>query len=112
MSYLVIENMKLVVEIAEIEDLEAFEKSALDEMVKEKNVDEFDVDIDETLVTDLSFKEATVLYKSLDLIKTLLGMSPDKMLLYWLTNRDIEYEVESDIDVSKYQRDGFVILER
>ncbi len=112
MSYLVIENMKLVVEIAEIEDLETFEKSALDEMIKEKNVDEFDIDIDETLVTDLSFKEAAILYKSLDMIKTLLGISPDKMLLYWLKNRDIEYEVESDIDVSKYQRDGYVILER
>lgn len=112
MSYLVIENMKLVVEIAEIEDLETFEKGALDEMIKEKNVDEFDIDIDETLVTDLSFKEAAILYKSLDMIKTLLGISPDKMLLYWLKNRDIEYEVESDIDVSKYQRDGYVILER
>jgi ribosome biogenesis GTPase A len=111
MSYLVIEKMKLVVEIADIEDIETSEKSALDEMVNEKNIDEFDIDIDETEVSDLSFKEATILYKSLDMIKTLLGINTDKLLLYWLTNRDIEYEVESDIDVSKYQRDGYVILE-
>ena len=45
------------------------------------------------------------------MVKTLLGISADKMLLYWLKNRDIEYSVESDIDVSAYQRDGYVVLE-
>lgn len=111
MSYLVIENMKLVVGIADTEDIEAFEKKALDEMASEENTGEFDIDIDDREVSDLTFKEAVILYKAHDMIKTLLGIGVDKMLLYWLKNRDIEYSIESDIDVSKYQRDGYVILE-
>jgi len=111
MSYLVIENMKLVVEIADIEDIEPFEKNALDETIGGKNTDEFDIDIDETEVSDLTFREAVVLYKAHDMIKALLGISVDKMLLYWLKNREIEYCIESDIDVSRYQRDGYVVLE-
>ncbi len=112
MSYVVIENMKLVVEIADIEDIEPFEKNALDEMVSKKNTSEFDIDIDDTEVSDLTFSEAVVLYKAHDMIKTLLGINADKMLLYWLKNRDIDYSIESDIDVSGFQRDGYVILER
>lgn len=112
MSYLVIEDMKLVVKIADIEDIEPFEKNALDETVSEKSTDEFDIDIDETEVSDLTFKEAVVLYKAHDIIKALLGIGADKMLLYWLKNRDIEYFIESDIDVSRYQRDGYVVLEK
>lgn len=111
MSYLVIENMKLVVGIADAEDIDTFEKKALDDIVCEKNTGEFDIDIDETEVSDLTFKEAVILYKAHDMVKTLLGISADKMLLYWLKNRDIEYSVESDIDVSAYQRDGYVVLE-
>lgn len=112
MNYLVIENMKLVVKIADIEDIEPFEKNALDEVISEKNVDEFDIDIDETEVSNLTFKETVVLYKAHDMIKTLLGINVDKMLLYWLKNRDIEYSIESDIDVSGHQRDGYVVLEK
>ncbi len=112
MSYLVIENMKLVVEIVDIEDIEPFEKKTLDDMVSEKNMDEFDIDIDETKVSDLTFGEAVVLYKAHDMIKTLLGINADKMLIYWLKNRDIEYSIESDIDASGYQREGYVILEK
>jgi hypothetical protein len=112
MSYLVIENMKLVVEIADIEDIVTFEKKALDEMVSEKNIDEFDIDIDDTEVSDLTFRETVVLYKAHDMIKTLFGIKADKMLLYWLKNRDIEYSIESDVDVSGFQRDGYVILEK
>mgnify|MGYP003396133011 CR=1 FL=1 len=112
MSYLVIENMKLVVEITDVEDIEKFEQDALDELVSDKNTNEFDIDIDGTDVSDLTFKEAVILYNAHNMIKTLLGISADKMLLYWLKNRDIEYSIESDIDVSGYQRDGYVILER
>jgi hypothetical protein len=112
MSYLVIENMKLVVGIADTEDIEPFEKNALDEIVSEKNTDEFDIDIDEVEVSDLTFKEVVVLYKAHDTIKTLLGIDADKMLLYWLKNRDIEYSIESDIDLSKFQRDGYIVLEK
>ena len=111
MTYLVIENMKLVVEIEDTEDIETYEKSALDEMYG-KDADEFDINIDETEVSQLSFKEATILYKAHDMIKTILGISIDKMLLYWLKNRDIEYSIESDIDVSRFQRDGYVILKK
>ncbi len=112
MSYLVIENMKLVVEIDDIGDIDKYENTTMDEMVNGKNADEFDINIDDTEVSDLSFKEAVILYKSHDMIKTLLGIKADKMLLYWLKNRDIEYSIESDIDVSGYQRDGYVVLER
>lgn len=111
MSYLVIENMKIVVEIADVEDIEPLEKKALDEMVSQKCADEFDIDIGDTKVSDLTFNEATVLYKAHDMVKTLLGINADKMLLYWLENRCVEYSIESDIDTSKYQRDGYVILE-
>lgn len=110
MIYLVIENMKLVVEIEDIEDIETFEKDALDEVVDGKNADEFDINIDDTEISQLSFKEATILYKAHDVLKTILGINVDKMLLYWLKNRDIEYSIESDIDVSRFQRDGYVIL--
>ena len=109
MSYLIIENMKLVVEVAE-DDIESFEKKALDEITSKENADDFDIDIDETDVSDLTFKEAVVLYKAHNMIKNLIGIKVDKMFLYWLTNRDIEYSIESYIDVSRYQRDGYVIL--
>lgn len=112
MSYLVIENMKLVVEIEDIGDIDKYEKTTMDEMVDGKNADEFDINIDDTEVSELSFKEATILYKAHDMIKTLSGINADKMLLYWLKNRDIEYSIESDIDVSRYQRDGYVVLEK
>jgi len=112
MSYLVVESVKLVVEIADIEDIEPFEKDTFDEMINEKDTSEFDIDIDETEVSELTFKEAVVLYKSHDMIKALLGINVDKMLIYWLKNRDIEYSIESDIDASGFQRDGYVVLEK
>lgn len=111
MSYLIIDNMKLVVEIADIEDIEPSEKKALDDLVSEKCIDEFDINIDETEVSELTFGEAVVLHKAHSMVKSLLGIDADKTFLYWLTSRGIEYSIESDIDISKYQRDGYVLLE-
>lgn len=111
MSYLIIEKMKLVIEIANIGDIEKYEKIAIDKIIDEKIIDDFDIDIDDTEVSKLSFKEAVILYNAHDIVKSLSGIDVDKILLYWLKNRNIEYEVESDIDESAYQRDGYVILE-
>lgn len=111
MSYLIIENMKLVIEVAD-EDIEPFEKKAFDELVNETEICECDIDIDDIVISDLTFKEAVVLYKSYDTVKSLLGIDVDKMLAYWLKNRDIEYTIESDIDLGKFQRDGYIILEK
>jgi len=111
MSYLIIENMKLVIEMTD-EDIEAFEKKAFDELVNETEICECDIDIDDIVISDLTFKEAVVLYKSYDTVKSLLGIDADKMLTYWLKNRDIEYTIESDIDLGKFQRDGYIILEK
>jgi hypothetical protein len=112
MSYLVIENMKLVVEIEDIEDIEPFERKILDEIISGKDTDDYDIDLDDVEITDLTFKEAVVLYKAHDMVKSLLGIDIDKMLLFWLKNRDVEYVIESDIDLSKFQRDGYVVLEK
>lgn len=111
MSYLIIENMKLVVEITD-QDIETFEKKALDELVNETDTCACDIDIDDIEVSNLTFKDAVVLYKSYDTVKSLLGIDADKTLLYWLKSRDIEYSIESDIDLGKFQRDGYIILEK
>lgn len=110
-NYIIIEDWKMVIETnRSVEDIEDYISDALDKMIDD-DID-IDVNISDLKVNDITIKNLCILASAYDSASSLSQLDTDKLFLYWLKNRDIEYEVESDIDVSKYQRDGYVILER
>ena len=94
MEYLIIPDLKIAMGMEDIEDIEDSEEDAIDNILNEDNFiedDILDVEVNKLKVKD--FAAFSNLYK---LIQSVAGMESDKMLLYWLRSRNIEYTVTSE----------------
>ena len=94
MEYLIIPDLKIAIGIKDIEDIEDSEEDAISNILNEDNItDDEIVDVEVNKLTVKDFATFTNLYK---LIQSVAGMEHDKILLYWLRSRNIEYTITSE----------------
>ncbi len=121
-NYIVIPKWKLLIEISRnVGDIADYEKVAIEKAIDDENVD-YETHTDEEGVVDMgnvpihkiTIKDLSELYKSYDILQSLSGMDCDKLLLYWLTNRGIDFSIKSEyeINVEKCVEEGYTKIER
>ena len=121
-NYIVIPKLKLLIEVSRnVEDIEDYEEAAIDKVIDEDNIDydahcegENVIDMGDVSISKITIKDLTELYKSYDMVQSLSGMDYNKLLLYWLKGRDIEFSVKSeyDVDVIECIKEGYMKIER
>lgn len=111
-DYVIVEKLRLVVEISRyVTELDDWIKESLDFLIDEENDT---IEISEIKVTNLSLKELAVLVMNYDKASPLSGMDYNKLFLYWLKCRGIDYEIESEysIKLEEYEEKGYLIIRR
>ncbi len=112
-NYIIIPEFKLAIEVSRyVADIEEYEKDALYKITEEEEVDVEDVE--NIKVRDITVKDLTTLYNAHKIVRSLTGFEIDKLLLFWLQNRGIEYEIKSEFDVTTDQLkdEGYNVIYR
>lgn len=110
-NYIIIPEFKLAIEVSRyVQDVEEYEKEALYEITEEKDVE----DVETVKVRDITVKDLTTLYNAHKIVSSLTGFEIDKLLLFWLQNRGIEYEIKSEFEATADQLkdDGYTVIYR
>ncbi len=110
-NYIIIPEFKLAIEVSRyVEDIEEYEKEALYEITEEKEVE----DVENVKVRDITVKNLTTLYNAHKIVSSLTGFEIDKLLLFWLQKRGIEYKIKSEFEATADQlRDeGYTVIRR
>lgn len=110
-NYIIIEDLKLLIAIDEnIYGIEDFEENALDNII---DSDQDDLtDIEGAKIDDLTIKEIGIIASACELVNNLAGLQADKLLLYWLRNKDIDFEISDNVDIEDYERNGYLIIRK
>lgn len=122
-NYIVIPRWKLLIEVSrDINEIADYEKTALDKIIDgDDNLDyetHFDgesvVDMENVPVGQITIRDLAELYKRYDIVQSLAGIDYNKLLLYWLKSRGIDFSIKSeyDFDVDKYVEEGYNKIER
>lgn len=96
-NFIVISKLRLVVEVSRnVDDLLGYERRALDLLLEEDS--EFDGFCEEPIIEDkrvneLTIADVSILFEAKKISRALKGIDCAKLLLYWLSWRDIEYEI-------------------
>lgn len=110
-NYIIIEDWKMVIETnRSVEDIEDYISDALDKMIDD-DID-IDVNISDLKVNDITIKNLCILASAYDSASSLSQLDTDKLFLYWLKNRDIEYIIKSEftIDIKEYKKNGYNVI--
>lgn len=115
-NYIIIPKLKIIVETnREIDDIESYQKESIDEIVDEENIDDgVYLDLENVKINDITIKDLALLYKDHEIMQCVRGIHIDRLLLYWLQNKGIDFEVKSEhnIDKEKYKSEGYIFIER
>lgn len=110
-NYIIIQNWKIIIETnRSVEDIEDYIKEAIDKMTG-YSVD-IGVDTSDLKVSDITIKDLCALASAYDSASALSQLDIDKIFLYWLESRDIEYEIKSEynIDIKQYEENGYNVI--
>ena len=110
-NYIIIPEFKLAIEVSRyMADIEEYEKNALYKITEEDEME----DVENVKVRNITVKDLTTLYNAHKIVSSLTGFEIDKLLLFWLQNRGIEYEIKSEFDVTTDQLkdDGYTVIYR
>ena len=108
MTYIIIKDRKLILEIDINEDLDDLEEEALDNIIDEEQ-DSLEY-IGDVRIEDLTIEQTSYLYSAYEILRDLAGLDIDKLLLYWIGSKGYTFEVEKDIDIKELQREGYVVV--
>src|SRR3989304_7760938 len=121
-NYIVVSKLKLIIEvIREVSDLEDYEESAIKKAIDEENIDynvyldgDNVVDIGDVPINKITIKDLAELYKRYEIVQSLAGLDFNKLLLFWLKNRDIEFTIKSEhnINMDEFDKEGYLIIRR
>ena len=110
-NYIIIPEFKLAIEVSRyMADIEEYEKNALYKITEEDEME----DVENVKVRNITVKDLTTLYNAHKIVSSLTGFEIDKLLLFWLQNRGIEYEIKSEFDVTTDQLkdEGYNVIYR
>jgi hypothetical protein len=111
-NYIIIKDWKMIIETSRyVDSLEDYIGESLDKMV---NNGTEDVNISDLKVSDITINDLCVLASAYENASSLAYMETDKLFLYWLESKKIEYKIKSEIglDLKKYKEDGYKIINR
>jgi hypothetical protein len=121
-NYIVIPKWKLLIEVSrDINELADYEQTAIDKIIDDENLDydtHFDgedvVEMGNVQIGQVTIRDLAELYKRHDIVQSLAGMDYNKLFLYWLKSRGIDFSVQSEygIDVKEYVKEGYTKIER
>lgn len=112
-NYIIIEDWKMIIETnREVNELEAYIKESLGNMISDDT--DIDVSISDLKVSNMTIKDLCTLASAYENASSLACMEADKLFLYWLESKDIEYQIKSEfnLDLKKYKEDGYKIIGR
>lgn len=105
----------------EIDEIEDYIYSSIEKAINEDSADERMhmigeniVDMGDVEINKISIRDISELYKTYDIVQNLAGMSRDKLFLFWLKNRGIEFTIKSEhnFDKEEYEKEGYLIIRR
>lgn len=114
-NYIIIHQLKVIVETnREVEDIVFYQKDAIDKILDEENIDDAYLDLENIKISDITIKDLALLYRDHDIVRCIRGTPIDKLLLYWLKIRGIDFDVKSEhsVDREKYKSEGYIFIER
>ena len=121
-NYIVIPKWKLLIEVSrDVNQIEDYEKAAIEKAIDEDNIDydahtegEDIIGMGDIPINKITIKDLTELYKSYNIVESLSGMDYNKLLLYWLKSRDIDFNIQSEhiVDMKEYIKEGYIKIER
>lgn len=116
-NYIIIDNLKLVIESNRIvDDIGHYEECALTKMTDEENDDflvrDDNIDMENVKISDITIGDLVSLYNAYKNVNAITEMHKDKFLLYWLKTKNIKYTIKSEhhIDIQQYIDNGYTIL--
>lgn len=121
-NYIIIKKWKILIEVSrDVDDIEDYENAAIEKAFSEDSTDartymegENIVDMGDVVINNISIRDISELYKTYEIVQSLSGMNHDKLFLFWLKNRGIDFTVESEhnIDKDEYEKEGYLIIRR
>lgn len=110
-NFIIIEKFKMIIETnRSVGELEEYIKDAISKIIDNDN--EIDIDISDLKVSDITVKDLCTLASAYDNTINLYQLNSDKLFLYWLDSRNIEYEIKSEFQISieQYEKDGYNVI--
>jgi hypothetical protein len=121
-NYIVIPKWKLLIEVSrDVNELADYEQAAIDKIIDDENLDydtHFDgedvVEMGNVPISQVTIRDLAELYKRHDIVQSLAGMDYNKLFLYWLKSRGIDFSVQSEYgtDAKEYIKEGYTKIER
>ena len=112
-NYIIIEDWKMIIETnREVGELEDYIKESLDKMISDDT--DIDVSVSDLKVSEITINHLCTLASAYENASSLACTDADKLFLYWLESRDIEYDIKSEfnLDLKKYKEDGYKIIRK
>jgi hypothetical protein len=112
-NYIIVEDWKMIIETSrEVGELEDYIKKSLGKMTSDEN--DLDVSISDLKVSEMTIKDLCALASAYENASSIASMDTDKLFLYWLEGKEIEYQIKSEfnLDLKKYKEDGYKIIRR
>ena len=110
-NYIIIPSWKIIIETnRNVQDIEDYIKEAIDKMI-DYCID-IGVDNSDLKVSDITVKDLCALASAYDNASALSQLDVDKIFLYWLERKNIEYEIKSEynVDIKQYEENGYNII--
>lgn len=121
-NYIVIPKWRLLIEVSrDVNELADYEQAAMDKIIDGESLDcetHFDgedvVEMGNVPISQVTIRDLSELYKRHDIVQSLAGMDYNKLFLYWLKSRGIDFSVQSEysLDVKEYIKEGYSKVER
>ena len=108
MTYVIIDDRKLIIEIDADEEMEDLKEESLDKIVNEEQ-DSLEY-IGDLRLEELTIEQTFDLYSAYEILRELVGLDIDKLLLYWIRSKGFNFEIEKNIDINHWQREGYNIV--
>lgn len=112
-NFIIIPTFKVAIETSRnVNEICDYEIKALDFLTDEERYSEDDIGY--VNLKSLTVKMLSTLFNSYEQSINLAGFESDKFLLYWLTLRNISFEIKSEhnVDKNELKKDGYIIIER
>ncbi len=99
-NFIIIPSFKVAIETSRnINEIYDHEIKALDYLTDEERYD--DDDMSDVKLSNLTIKMLSKLVMSYEQSINLAGFESDKFLLYWLTTRNISFDIKSEYNVKR-----------
>lgn len=112
-NYIIIDQWKMLIETnRSVQDLEDYIKERLDKII-DGDID-VDISTSDLKVSEITIKDLCVMAMALENTTALNGLEIDKLFLYWLERKNIEYKINSEyaIQIDEYKNKGYNIITR